>query len=225
MKLKLIFILILLLGLKASAQVGNSNFFLEYFDNINPPFNTNNYNKYIDKVLPYDLSLKHIFKGNVKSSKYDYEIYSDDDNTLTESGTKEFKIRPLNKYRLNTSYIISYYKGGIVGKNGCYIALLDSNLIQSDSLLVYQEDNENEFNIWTRSIIFKDSIMAFTYKLITSKTKEEGFVTQIIIDKYFIDTTKKKFILVNSENIYSKYYVYEFFEKIKTKEEDPFYKY
>lgn len=154
------------------SQENNTKVLLKYFREINIPFNTNSYNRYIDKELPYEIALKQIFRGDSVSSKYYYELYSEDDNSVTESGFKSYRILPIDYFKLDSIYVITYYKGSIDGASGCFLAILDNLGTQSDSLLIYKEENENELWNWIRAIILNDQIIVFKYTLNPINKKE-----------------------------------------------------
>lgn len=228
MKTILLLVFYLLSISSVFAQENNNVTLLSYFKEISVPFNTNNYNRFIEKELPYDLALKHIFRGDTFSSRYFYELYSDDDNTITESGYKFYRILPIDYFKLNSAHFITYYKGSVDGASGCFLSILDKNGIQSDSLMIYKEDNENELWNWIRAIILKDSVIVFQYTLNRNKqAKINKEITEIKVYHYSISSQERNFQLVNEETFKSQFYVNELFaaKNNEIKKEDPFYKY
>ncbi len=125
MKNYYILFLIILNSYNIFPQQSKQDFF-EYFEQKSAPFNTNEYNRHLDQQLPNKMALKYIFRNKIEASKYYYEIYSDEDNSLTESGFAEFKILSLDLFNRDSDYNII----GLKLLNESIDAFFDSKFIK-----------------------------------------------------------------------------------------------
>jgi hypothetical protein len=219
----------LLVGWPTKAQqINDSKEIVKYFNKIDLPFTTDNYYKYQDEALPYELTLKYFFRGDTSASAYYYEIYSDDENELTRSGRERYIILPLNYFYLKSILFTTYYRVGEEDDPEAYLSLWNESGFQNDSLVVFFKTTSDP-ELWKliRSKIYEDKVVVFEYLLNQNKSsKENGEVTKISVCQYGIDLKQRKFILQNEETFNSKYYIFELYEgnKDEIKKEDPYYK-
>lgn len=206
-------LLILFIYQSVSAQNSELEKLLSNFNKIEMPFNTSNYNRYIKNELSKKLALEFIFNGDSASAFYSYALYSDDDNTLTESGKLEYRILPVDYFTNSSGNFITYYKGTISGESGYYLSILNVTGHQSDCLLIYQEQNENEFYKWVRAKISIDSVLIYEYNYIPKKQRTiENQVTKINAKHYLIDDENKRFILKKEDVFYSTLFISDLYK-------------
>ncbi len=207
-------------------QVFDNKEIVKYFNKIELPFNTNEYYKYQDKELPYELTLKYFFRGDTSASEYYYEMYSDDENELTRSGTERYIILPLDYFYLQSILFTTYYRIGEEDDPKAFLSLWNESNFQSDSLVIFfKTSSDPEFWKLIRSKVYEDKVIVYEYSLNQNKSsKEKEDVTKITVSQYGIDLKQRRFILENEETFDSKYYIFELYEgnKDEIKQDDPY---
>lgn len=201
---------------------------VSYFKEIQAPFTTKQlYSTYSE--LPYELSLKYFFRNDTAFARYYYEIYNDEDQTLSRSGYKRKFILPRNYFLIKNNLFLIYKLGsGEKEDVETVLGAYNKNRKQIDSLVIYYKAASVPESYQTiKSKIYADSVIVFDYNLMYGEEYERGIKTTIYVTLYAIDTDSGKFVKIKTDEIKSKYDLYLFDEgkKEEVKIEDPYYKY
>jgi len=229
-KLCFVFMLTCALGIWANAQdVQKPSEIIKYFVKTTLPFNTDDYSKIKSKELPYELTLKYFFRGNKTAAEYPEEIYSVDENQPAMAGNRKVLILPIHYFYQDSTLFTTYFRIDKEDDPAAFLSIWNSDDYQGDSLEVFFKPiSTPEFSRWVRAKVTEEKVVVFRYTLNLQKDAlAQNAITEIIVSHYWIDFTRRRFLLEKEELFRSKYYIFELYgaSEPQIKNEDPFNRY